>query len=348
MRISSLLRTSLGALLLFLGIVLLMPGTQKALAEAPCTVPYTFTNGTTAQAPQVNANFAAVVSCLSTIYASDIVPLNAQQATFGGTVNYTFPAAVNVAPGSSGGIGTSSGNNGLWLTSNGANPTNYALNNVATNCGGSGLWQLVNGNTQEDFIGCNGQINTQAGSSMGANVVSGTGNFVAPSPGPLQLCIGTNCLAGSAVIMAATTASAQFNEAVEAVPTPVGTGIVFNPTPGPVPPCYEPGGATCPPSMHSVWGTLNPTTTGVCSSNSNCALNASGASVNLSGNAQFDTPDGAWDIDCSTFQASDFLITTGWVTGTPPTISVITFFNATGTALPNGTGEHVGFYCTGP
>src|SRR5579863_3867591 len=62
------------------------------VAEVPCTVPYTFVNGTVAQAGQVNANFQALLSCLSTIYASDIIPTSLAQATFGGNLQYAFPA----------------------------------------------------------------------------------------------------------------------------------------------------------------------------------------------------------------------------------------------------------------
>lgn len=137
------------------------------------------------------------------------------------------------------------------------------------------------------------------------------------------------------------------NVPVYAVPTPVGTGVVFSPTPGPLPPCYKPNGSTCPASMHAVWGQLTATTTGVCSNNSNCALRNAGSSIGVSGNALFDTPDGAWDIACSTFAPIGYIATTGYVV-VGPTIQVLTFFNAQGTAIPDGTGSSIGFYCTGP
>src|SRR5580704_10502940 len=142
MRIFSRLRTSLGALAVVLATVaishpgahtVLVPAKLKALdipvsqfdqrfgdmvAEVPCTVPYTFVNGTVANADQVNANFTAVITCLSTIYASDIVPTNNTQATFGGGagITYTFPGQINVQAGPLGGVFTTlGGNNGLWL-----------------------------------------------------------------------------------------------------------------------------------------------------------------------------------------------------------------------------------------
>lgn len=133
---------------------------------------------------------------------------------------------------------------------------------------------------------------------------------------------------------------------VLAAPSPSGTGIAFAPTPGPVAPCYVAAGTQCANTLHAVYGTLTATTTGVCSANSDCAIRAAGSSVNLAGNAQFDQPDGAWDVDCSTFSAAGWLVTTGYVSS--QTIEVVNFYNANGTAVPDGTGEHVGFYCVGP
>ena len=65
------------------------------------SIPFTFIPDTTAVAGQVNANFAALAAGFGTIdnsnvgslgfYASQIIPLTAAQATFGGAVAYDFP-----------------------------------------------------------------------------------------------------------------------------------------------------------------------------------------------------------------------------------------------------------------
>lgn len=71
-----------------------------------CTIPNTFTAGTSAVAAQVNSNFVALQSCgnnidhtnmgTAGIYAANIIPDSTAHATFGGSVAYTFPTAVNM------------------------------------------------------------------------------------------------------------------------------------------------------------------------------------------------------------------------------------------------------------
>lgn len=69
-------------------------------------IPYTFVNGTIADATQVNANFNAVTTIVNGIdnqnigpnglFASQIIPTTTAQATFGGLQNYTFPNSLTV------------------------------------------------------------------------------------------------------------------------------------------------------------------------------------------------------------------------------------------------------------
>jgi hypothetical protein len=64
-----------------------------------------FVNGTTADGTQVNANFNSLIAAGNNInstnigslgvYANQIIPTTAAQATFGGSLAYTFPAGVN-------------------------------------------------------------------------------------------------------------------------------------------------------------------------------------------------------------------------------------------------------------
>ena len=74
-------------------------GSHKADATT-CSVPNLFTNGTAADANQVNANFSALQTCGNNIdhtnignggvYATQIIPTTVGQAIFGGTVAYQF------------------------------------------------------------------------------------------------------------------------------------------------------------------------------------------------------------------------------------------------------------------
>lgn len=113
---------------------------------------------------------------------------------------------------------------------------------------------------------------------------------------------------------------------------------------GPLPPCFVPAGTPCNTESHAVHGNLTATTTGVCANNSNCTLRAAGQTTALTGNAQFLAAN-LYDINCSTFTAAGFMVTTGYVISQQ--IGILTFYNSSGTAIPDGTGNAVGFYCWG-
>ena len=73
---------------------------------ATVSIPYTFAPGE-AYSAQVNANFTACANAINNIdntnigaaglFASDLLPTNGTQATFGGAQTYTFPADINVS-----------------------------------------------------------------------------------------------------------------------------------------------------------------------------------------------------------------------------------------------------------
>lgn len=75
-------------------------GSHKTADATSCTIPNVFTNGTSADANQVNANFSSLQSCGNNIdhtnigslgiYATQIVPLSVGQAVFGGSFGYAF------------------------------------------------------------------------------------------------------------------------------------------------------------------------------------------------------------------------------------------------------------------
>ena len=81
-------------------------GSAQAANATICTIPTTLVNGNIVDAAQLNGNFTSLQSCGNAvdstnmggngIYASQIKPASALQASFGGTAVYTFPAGLNV------------------------------------------------------------------------------------------------------------------------------------------------------------------------------------------------------------------------------------------------------------
>ena len=86
---------------------------HQAIASGSCSVPYTFSNGTTADANQVNANFSALISCVNNVLPSQMSPTTTGAGTFGGTVPITFPNGIALpSP-----LPTGQGGTGLTLPS---------------------------------------------------------------------------------------------------------------------------------------------------------------------------------------------------------------------------------------
>ena len=81
-------------------------GSARAANATICTVPTTLVNGNIVDAAQLNGNFTSLQSCGNAvdntniggngIFASQIKPTSAAQASFGGTFVYAFPAGLNV------------------------------------------------------------------------------------------------------------------------------------------------------------------------------------------------------------------------------------------------------------
>lgn len=207
------------------------------VAEVPCTVPYTFINGTVAQAGQVNANFQALTNCLSTIYASDIIPGSAAQATFGGTLQYTFPAGVAVAGGQSNGLTTTSGT--LWLVSAGNVTGAYALNLSAANCGSTGLLQAQKNATTEFSVSCAG------------DVIANSGNYMT-SGGSVFLCPGTAACGANSQFKVDTTgamtAQGPLFGSLAGGPSPIPSASA----PAPAGLCYKSNGNPCASTFHEI------------------------------------------------------------------------------------------------
>lgn len=123
--------------LLGLALALGMYVAPTAARATVCTIPNTIANGTVVDATPVQQNFNALVSCSNNIdwqnidatgiFASQIIPTTPGQATFGGSVSYTFNSHVtfvqsivvdSTASPPTVGIAGGNTNNGFWFTSN--------------------------------------------------------------------------------------------------------------------------------------------------------------------------------------------------------------------------------------
>lgn len=94
-----------------LGLLLLMASLLPANAQVCASVPYTFTNGTTADAGQVNANFAAVLNCFNSNTASsgsnsNITALTGLTQPPSGTGSFVFQGTSVTATGAAITIGS--------------------------------------------------------------------------------------------------------------------------------------------------------------------------------------------------------------------------------------------------
>lgn len=333
-----------------------------ALAEVPCTVPYTFINGTVAQASQVNANFTALTSCLSTIYASDIVPATAAQATFGGTLQYTFPAGVAVAGNSTGPYTNTTGP--LWIIQGGNSNGTYGINFDMNGCGGTGSYQFKVAGTQQDSIDCNGNITNGKGSIF-ANAITANNGVFQGNASPTQLCnitSGAGCInvnpagnltlpTGTLTVTPTSAPAITSNGPIVADPQPTATAAAAA-SPGPVGGCYLPAGTICPSTWHTVYVTTLQVTVALsnCTSGSACTFTmtpSGGVNCVATTQCNFNTPDGAWDVDCAVFSPVGHIMTGGWVTGSPPTLQILTWLNESGGTVNIGSGFHVGMACSG-
>ena len=198
-----------------------------------------------------------------------------------------------------------------------------------------------------------GSVDASGPANVGTDPVEYNGNgdnlvMVAPTPGNIimKFCITTGC-ANSNLVTAATigASGADYQVPVQAVPSAGATAITsFNSgTPGPVAGCFLSNGNACPNALHAVYGSINVNYSGSCSNNTLCNLTLN--TVNLSGNAQFNVPDGVWDTNCSTEGASG-LVPTAAVGALGNTI-VIGIYNGTGGSITGSTRTEVGFYCVG-
>jgi hypothetical protein len=149
-------------------------------------VPYSFSNGTNSNASNVNQNFSSLQNCgnnidysnfgTAGIFASQIKPTTAGQATFGGSQAYTFPAGTVTignaqVTGNIQAIGTgtiSTGGNVIsgGTITNGLNQTNGNSDTTGNT--------VVHGNLQ---LSGGGTISTGGPANFGSLAVSGSSDL---------------------------------------------------------------------------------------------------------------------------------------------------------------------------
>lgn len=133
-------------------VIALALGSPPARASI-CSVPNSFSNGTVANANQVNANFSAIAGCANSLdwsnvgagfWASQIVPITVAQATFGGSVAYTFPYGLVLGSGApAGDPDIHSDGTSIYIEADAAGGSIYLRPNGV----GSSVAQSVFGNT---------------------------------------------------------------------------------------------------------------------------------------------------------------------------------------------------------
>src|SRR6185437_9129087 len=133
----------LSSVVVFVALLVALCATTQRAQAAVCSLPYTFVNGTTADANQVNSNFTSIQTCANSvdntqigpagIYASQIIPISLATATFGGSFAYTFNNGINNTNYTS--IAT---NAPLTVTSAAAASATYNFKLATTTCGSTG------------------------------------------------------------------------------------------------------------------------------------------------------------------------------------------------------------------
>src|SRR6185312_1895653 len=140
---------------------------RHSASASQCSIPYVFSNGQTASATQVNANFSAFATCGNSvdntqigtlgIYASQIIPTTIGQAVFGGSVAYKFSngltvlggltlgTALSVPNGGTGATGYTTGallyfNGSAFVSASVASPLSFSGGSLScAGCSGSGI-----------------------------------------------------------------------------------------------------------------------------------------------------------------------------------------------------------------
>jgi hypothetical protein len=314
----------------------------KEARATTCTVPNTFTTGTTINAAPFNANFTALATCGNNIdnsnigsagiYASQIICSTVATCTFGATAVMTFPTTIasTVAPASADAFtwqnyssGTTTGlfASGATVATIGATALGIAQNggsNLLTldNSGDLGILGGAYVNGVYSFFGngtAGGALNSLGTAPLYLNLSSGgavtIGNGAGGSSGTV---FNTN---GTAVIAGATTVRGAY-----------------------VAPVVNASGTALASTTHTVATTISAVTTNTCATAVNCLLSPN--SVTFTANAVFaSTPVCTATAVGSPIGLDESIVST---TG----VSVVGY-NISSSSITSGTAATIHILCTG-
>jgi microcystin-dependent protein len=194
------------AAVLALTFVVLVPLGKKAFSGVSCSVPNTFSNGTTADATQVNANFAALVACFANSAAaganSDITSLTGLTTPLapsqGGANSYvgansTGTNTAVVATAVPAGYSLTKGNQ-VWWIAGGSNTGAATLNVNSTGAKAVVRQNIVNG--YAELVGGEIQAATLNGAAYDGTQYVLLTNYNPGVPGSLMDWAGSACPTG--------------------------------------------------------------------------------------------------------------------------------------------------------
>jgi len=205
-----------------------------------------------------------------------------------------------------------------------------------------------------NFLAIDGAGNLGIASNVAAGgaIVAGAGDgdptgptpYPPPSPGSLVSRTGS----GTGDVLLGDSSNYVKCDYGETTPGSVTCGAPFwsavstSALPGPVPPCYQNGGAACYSTFHSVKNTggLGITTSGFCTSNTWCSL--SGNTITLSASAVF--ADTYYACSLSSSSATKLSLTVNAQTTSSFTIQV---YNNSGGSILGGTPLPINYMCSG-
>jgi hypothetical protein len=315
-------------------------------------IPNTFVNGTTINAAPFNSNFSAVATAVNNIdntnigaaglYASQLAPTTIVQATFGGSVGYTFPSSVLVPSGSvsAGTLATgattgdlsaarSATTGAVFWGSNGSQYLDFGLTTAGRfTLNGAGLTVTTNGIASGALPAplLTGDLSASRSATTGALYMGSNGSnyfdFGISSAGSFSF-------TGGGIRSASTVVGTQSGSTTQTY----------------LPPVYTTAGAAVAGTLHAVIGTVTITTTGSTAGNNYAAL--SSGTVTLSGAAAFSS---ATSYAVAFFSPSGGL-SGGTTTITAQQISGTQFeplvFNGGLSALGTGSTGTASFLCLG-
>jgi hypothetical protein len=313
----------------------------KEARATTCTIPNTFTTGTTINAAPFNANFTALATCGNNIdnsnigsagiYASQIICSTVATCTFGATATMTFPTTIasTVAAASANAFtwqNYSSGTTGLFAS--GATVATVA--GTAMEIGQNGASNLLALDNSGDLGILGGAYVNGIYSFFGNGTSGGVLNSLGTAPLYLNLSSGGAVTIGNG---AGGSSGTFFNTN--------GTAVIVGATTvrgAYVAPVVNASGTALASTTHAVATTISAATTNTCATAVNCVLSPN--SVTFTGNAVFaSTPVCTATAVGTPIGLDESIVST---TG----VSVVGY-NISSSSITSGTAATIHILCTG-